>query len=103
MQPIDMTMIYYWDKRNGSYLEHVLKKCILWASDNKSMFSFLIDIISVSRTCDVFFEFLVSVINHYHSNGLHLFWDSREWFCLQISCDAKYFSCFVYDIVTKDW
>ena len=24
-------------------------------------------------------------------NGLHLFWDSFEWFCLQISNDAKYF------------
>ena len=38
-----------------------------------------------------FFEFLVSVINHYHINGLHLFWDSFQWFCLQISSDAKYF------------
>ena len=38
-----------------------------------------------------FFEFLVSVINHYHINGLHLFWNSFEWFCLQISSDAKYF------------
>ena len=27
-----------------------------------------------------FFEFLLSVINHYHINGLHLFWDSLEWF-----------------------
>ena len=24
-------------------------------------------------------------------NGLHLFWNSFEWFCLQISTDAKYF------------
>ena len=39
----------------------------------------------------VFFGFLVSVINHYHINELHLFWDSFEWFCLQISSDAKYF------------
>ena len=38
-----------------------------------------------------FFEFLVSVINHYHINGLQLFWDIFEWFCLQISSDAKYF------------
>ena len=37
------------------------------------------------------FEFLVSVINHYHMNGLHLFWDSFEWFYLQISSDTKYF------------
>ena len=30
------------------------------------------------------FEFLVSVINHYHINWLYLFGDSFEWFCLQI-------------------
>ena len=39
-----------------------------------------------------YFEFLVSVINHYHINGLHLFWDSFEWFSFQISSDTKYFS-----------
>ena len=42
-----------------------------------------------------FFEFLVSVIKHYYINGLHLFWDSFEWFCLQISSDAKYFSSLI--------
>ena len=39
----------------------------------------------------IFFEFLVSVIYHYHMNGLHLFWDSFKWFCFQISSDEKYF------------
>ena len=35
---------------------------------------------------------LFSLINHYrHINKLHLFWDSFEWFCLQISNDAKWF------------
>ena len=29
--------------------------------------------------------------NHYHINGLHLFGGSFEWFCLQISSNAKYF------------
>ena len=38
-----------------------------------------------------FFEFLVSVINHYYINSLHLFWDSFEWFCR----DAKYFFPFL--------
>ena len=38
-----------------------------------------------------FFEFLVSVINNYHINRLHLFGDRFEWFCLQISSDTKYF------------
>ena len=49
-----------------------------------------------------FFEFLVSVINHYHINGLNLFCDSFEWFCLQISSDTKYFSSLVQGIVIKD-
>ena len=38
-----------------------------------------------------FFQFLVSVIKYYHINGLHLFWDCFQWFCLQISRGAKYF------------
>ena len=29
-----------------------------------------------------------------YMNGLHLFWDSFQWFCFQISSDAKYFSLF---------
>ena len=43
----------------------------------------------------IFFEFLVSVINQYHINKLHLFWDSFEWFCLQIRSEPKsfFFSC----------
>ena len=49
-----------------------------------------------------FFEFLVSVINHYHMKVLHLIWVSFEWFCLQISCDAKYFSSLVQGIVIED-
>ena len=39
----------------------------------------------------IFFKFLVTAINHYHINGLHLFWDSFEWFCLQISKWRKIF------------
>ena len=50
-----------------------------------------------------FFKFLISVINHYHINGLHLFWDSFEWFCFQISSDAQYFfASFVRGFVIKD-
>ena len=48
-----------------------------------------------------FFEFLVSVKNHYHINGLHLFWDSFEWFCLQINSDANYF--FLCSLRHCDW
>ena len=39
-----------------------------------------------------FFEFLISVINNHYINGLHLFWDSFLWNCLQISSDAKCYS-----------
>ena len=49
-----------------------------------------------------FGEFLASVINHYHINGLDLFWDSFEWFCHQISRDTKYFSSLVQGIVIED-
>ena len=50
-----------------------------------------------------FFEFLVLIINRYYINGLHLFWDSFEWFCLQISIDAKYFSSIVQVILIEDY
>ena len=35
-------------------------------------------------------------------NGLQLFWDSFQWFRLQISSDAKYFSSLVQGIVIED-
>ena len=31
------------------------------------------------------------VLRAFHINRLHLFWDKFEWFCHQISSDAKYF------------
>ena len=37
-----------------------------------------------------FLEFLVSIINHYYINGLNLFWNSFELFCLLLSSDTKY-------------
>ena len=75
------------------------KKCILWARDIKSMFC----LIFISfQDMQSFFEFFVSVINHYYFNELHLFWDSFKWFCLQISSDAKYFSSLVQGIVIED-
>ena len=46
-----------------------------------------------------FFKFLVSEINHYHINGLHLFWDSFEWFCLQIVVTQNIFPLLVQGIV----
>ena len=50
-----------------------------------------------------FFYFFVSVINHCHIDGLHLFWHSFEWFCLQISSDTKYFFSLLQGIVIKNW
>ena len=70
------------------------KKCILLGKDMKSMFFFLNYYI---RFMDMqsLFEFLVSVINHYQINGMHLFWDSFEWFFLQVNSDEKYISSLV--------
>ena len=48
------------------------------------------------------FEFLVTVINHYHINGFRLFWDSFEWSCRQINSDGKYFPFLVQGIMIKD-
>ena len=69
------------------------KKIHLWARDIKSMF-FNCYYISF-QDMQSFFEYLASKINHYHIKWLHLFWDSFEWFCPQISSDAKsfFFSC----------
>ena len=50
---------------------------------------------------EYFFEFLVSVINYYHINGLHLFWDSFEWFLSSNKLWQKYFSSLVKGIVIK--
>ena len=66
------------------------KKCILWARDIKSM-SFLKLLLYQLPGHPIVFEFHVSVINPYHINGLHLFWDNYKWFCLLISSDAKCF------------
>ena len=65
----------------------------------KSNQYFLIVIISTSGTYNLFWA---SVINYYYTNELHLFWESFELFCLQISRDAKYFSSLVQSIVIED-
>ena len=44
-----------------------------------------------------FFEFLVTVINHYHINGLYIYWDSFEWVVAQII-----FLSFVQGFVMED-
>ena len=41
-------------------------------------------------------------IETYYINRLHLFWESFEWFCLQKSSDARYFSSLVQGIVIKE-
>ena len=74
MQLIDMVMIYYWDKKLKKGL-HVLESDIIPIKKS-------IDLISLSQTflLDVFQLtdiVLVLVINHYHMNGLHLFWDTQ--------------------------
>ena len=62
--------------------------CKKWARASNQSFFYNGYYISFQEM-NCFFKFLVSVINYYYINGLHLFWDSFEWFCLQISSDAK--------------
>ena len=80
MQPINM-MIYYWDNQNGSHFEHVLYKNASFELETLNQCFFNCYYISF-QDMQSFFEFLFSEINPYLINGLHLFWDSFEWFCL---------------------
>ena len=73
-------MVVIW---NTSY-----KNVPFWARDIKSII-FLNCYHINFQGMQPFFGFLVSVINHYHTNELHLFCDSFEWFCLEISNDVK--------------
>ena len=75
MKPINMIRIYYWDKKLKKIL-HVLEADIITIKE-------YIDLMSLAQRMhflpDVFkmtYIALVSVINHYHINGLHLFWDT---------------------------
>ena len=74
MQPINMIMIYYWDKKLKKRL-HVLKADIITIKKNDLMsrarkMHFLQDVFQMTALA------IVSVINHYHRNGLHPFWDT---------------------------
>ena len=69
-------MIYHWDKKH--------KKIACpgsWYNNNKKK---NVDLISLAQIMDILQDLfqmtaiaLVSVINHYHINGLHLFWDTQ--------------------------
>ena len=74
------TMVVIWNtssKKNSSLEQESSNQCVF----NCYYISF--------QDMQSFFYFLVSVINHYCIYRLHVFWDSFEWFCLQISSDAK--------------
>ena len=75
MQPINMIMMYYWDKKNKKWL-HVLEVDIITIKKNIDLMSlaqrihfFLLDVLQMAAIV------LVPVINHYYINELHLFWD----------------------------
>ena len=76
MQPINIIMIYCWDKKLKKEL-HVLEADIIIKKERS------IDLMSLAERMhflQVLLQMttfaLVSVINHYHINGLHLFWDT---------------------------
>ena len=68
-------MIYYWDNKLKKRL-HVLKAEIITINKNIDLMSlaqrmhFLQDMFQITAIA------LISLINHYHINGLHLFWDT---------------------------
>ena len=70
-----MMIIYYWDKKLKKRL-HVLEADTILIIENIDLMSqaqrmhFLKDMFQITAVV------LVSVINHYHINGLHLFWDT---------------------------
>ena len=75
MQPINM-MIYYWDKKltkknikcPGSWYNNNLKNINLMFL--AEMMHFLQDMFQITTIAPI------SVIYHYHINGLHLFWNT---------------------------
>ena len=72
MQPINMIMIYHWDKK--------LKKKITcpgsWYNSNQKKYWLVQRMPLLQDMFQMTTIVLVSVINHYHINGLHLFWDT---------------------------
>ena len=78
-------MIYYWDKKLKKWL-YVLEADIITILKNIDLITlaervhFLQDMVQTSVVS------LVSVINHYHIYGLHLFWDIlnvNRGFCIE--------------------
>ena len=75
MQPINRIIIYYWVKKLKKRF-HVLKADIITIKKTFNLMSlaqrmyFLQDVFQMTAVV------LVSVINHYHFKGLHLFWDT---------------------------
>ena len=75
MQPINILLICYWAKKLFKRW-HVLEADIITIKKNIDLMSlaqrmhFLLDVFEMTAIE------LFSVINHYHINGLHLFWDA---------------------------
>ena len=64
MQPINMIMIYNWDKRHK--IDCISWKLIVPLAEKMHFLQDLFQMTTIELVC---------VINFYHINGLHLFWD----------------------------
>ena len=73
MQPIKMITINYWDKKLKKRLL-VLKADIITIKEDIDMMSLALRVYFLQDVIQITAIALVSVINHYHINGLHLFW-----------------------------
>ena len=77
MQPINMIMIYFWDKKLKKKKKlHVLEANIIiikkqhWFDVSSSKGAFLQDVFQMIAIT------FVSDTNYYHINGWHIFWDT---------------------------
>ena len=75
MQPINMLMIYYWDKKLPKRL-YVLEADIKRIKKNIDLMCLSQKMHFLQDTFQMTAIAIASVTNHYHINGLHLFWNT---------------------------
>ena len=74
MQPIDM--IYYWNRKLKKKRLHVLEADIITIKDDIVLMCLVQRMYFSQDVFQMTAIVLVSVINHYHTKGLHLFWNT---------------------------
>ena len=76
MQPIIMTMIYFWDKKTKKKDCNVVEPDIITIKKDIDLMSLAQRMHFLQYMFKMIAILFASVINHYHIKGLNLFWDS---------------------------